>query len=252
MIAGDPMIQKRKGYLLFPVLGGIGFLLRLTQLKFGFEHGTGLAAAAFPPGIALVAAAGILCFAAFAAARMLPPQTPPLLPPRRRAARAVHAAAGSLTALMGVLLLPSSLGGNRMDLLLALISLCTALYLILAPFAEKGLRTFSFFEYTLFYTAWLAVLFSRHASDPVLMGFWPPLLALCAAAFSFYLLSCAVCGIAKPRRTRFFLLSGGSLCLIAAADGCTPSAAPYFCGFLAAALMQFFYADQLLFRTATT
>lgn len=242
------MSKKRLFYFLFPLLGIAGFFLRTVQLRFGFEPTTKLAVIGFPPGIMLLLLAAVLFFAAFFFVRMLPAfPDPPDFPERRSTSAAViHFAAAGLTALMGILLLVSGLHGSRLDLLLGLVSVLTALYLLLISHAGKKLRAFCLIENTLFYVAWLVVLFSRHASDPVLMGFWPPLLALCAAVFGFYLLACAACGLNKPRRCLFSLLLGGSLCLIAAADGCSLSAAPYFCGFLAAALRQFFYAYRLL------
>lgn len=240
------MSKEKLLYLLFPICGIVGFFLRFIQLQYGFDPETGLAAVHFPPGVALLLLAAILCLAAFAAVCMLPFRTPAAFPMQCGAPRVIHMTAAILTALMGLFLLPSGLSGSRLDLLLGLVSLCTALYFLLAPYAGKGLRTFCFIEYTLFYVAWLVVLFSRHASDPVLMAFWPPLLALCVTVFSFYFLACAACGLKKPRRCLFSLLLGGSLCLIAAADGCSFSAAPCFCGFLAAALVQLLYAYTLL------
>lgn len=238
------MSKEKLLYLLFPTCGVVGFFLRLIQLQFGFDRGTGLATVHFLPGTALLLLAAVLCLAACAVSFMLPVCAPAKSPEQHRVPRIVHTATAILTALMGLLLLPSGLSGSRLDLLLALASICTALYFLLVPYAGKGLRTFCCFEYTLFYVAWLVVLFSRHASDPILIAFWPPLLALCATAFSFYFLACAACDLKKPRRCLFSLLTGGSLCLIAAADGSTP----YLCGFLAAALIQLFYAYKLLFQ----
>ena len=98
-------------------------------------------------------------------------------------------------------------------------------------------------------TGWLAVLFSRHASDPVLPDFWPPLLALCATSLSACFLTSAACGWPKLRRTMFALLAGGTLCLIALADCCAVTFSPRFFAYLAAALWQLHGAFCLLFSS---
>lgn len=228
-------LNQRLFYLLFPALGAAGFLLRALQLRCGFEVDTGLAVAGYPAGGVLLLLAALLAALALAAARVLP-----AAPPADGGRSALcPAAAAFLTAVMGFSLLAAGRGSHPAELLLGLAALATALHMFLAPRAAGGLRIFCAMETTLFYVVWLVVLFSRHATDPVLMGFWPPLLALCAAVFSCYFLACAACGRPQPRRCLFSLLLGGSLALIAAADGCIPAPAPALWGFLAAALLQF-------------
>ena len=232
-------LNQRLFYLLFPALGAAGFLLRALQLRFGFEADTGLALAGYPAGSALLLLAALLAALALAAARVLPAAPPADGAPSGGRSVFGPAAAALLTAVMGLSLLAGGRGGHPAELLLGLAALATALHMFLAPRAAGGLRIFCAMETALFYVVWLVVLFSRHATDPVLMGFWPPLLALCAAAFSFYFSACAACGHPEPRRCLFSLLLGGSLALIAAADGCIPAPAPALWGFLAAALLQF-------------
>lgn len=231
---------------LFPLLGGIGFFLRLAQLRFGFESGSGLALQTFLPGRLLPLLCLLLIAAALAAAAAYAPGAR-RASPQHRASLLVCTAAAVLTAAMGLLLLPSGGGMGTMGRLLGAAALLTALYQVLLPHAGAALQRLCCMENTVFYLVWLIVVFARHASDPVTAAFWPPLLALCAACCALCRLSAASCGQSAPRLQLFLLLLGGSLCLIAAADGLRGSGALYaLFGFAGAAALQFCCAHAML------
>lgn len=240
------MSKKQLFYLLFPLLGILGFYLRAIQLRRGFAADTGLPL----PGSGFASAALALLILALALLYTLRSPVAPAganVPiPRGASAAAAHLAAAGLTALMGGLLLLRA--PTQVEFLLGLCALLTALFFLLPLYRglSTQMRVFCRMEHTLFYIAWLAVYFSRHISDPVVMAFWPLLAALCATVFSFYFLASAACGLPKPRRSLFCLCASSALLLLAAADVCSPSGAPYFCGLLAAALLQLFYGFQTL------
>lgn len=231
---------------LCPVFAAAGFFFRTLQVHHGFEAGTGLAIPGFAPGyLALLMAALVIAAALLCALR-----TPfsaeladlrvcrfPFLP--------AQIAYGLLTAVMGILLMSSHAFSGRLSLLLGAVCLMTALYALLMPFVGARLRIVFLMEHTVFYVLWLVIFFSRHSSDPVWMGFWPPLLALCALSGALCALSGAACGVGRPRRMLFLLLCGGGLSLIAAADCCSYSALPDLLGFLGAAVFQFACAFRL-------
>lgn len=239
--------RRRMLYALFPILGVCGFLLRAVQLRFGFTAAA-LPKTDFPPAAALaILTAAVLILAALLAQ---------LLPPRDT--RSLHHAlngfrhrtllrlCAALIGLWGGAFLLFDLPGGVFPLLAAAFCFLTALCLLLLS-SSPAYASLLLAEITCFSTGWLAVLFSRHASDPVLPSFWPPLLALCATSLSACFLTSAACGWPKPRRTVFVLLTGGALCLIALADCCAVAFSPRFFAYLAAALWQLHGAFCLFF-----
>ena len=133
----------------------------------------------------------------------------------------------ALIALWGFALLYFDQSDGSFRLLAVAFCLLTALCLLLLS-SSPSHAALALAEITCCSTGWLAVLFSRHASDPVLPDFWPPLLALCATSLSACFLTSAACGWPKLRRTMFALLAGGTLCLIALADCCAVTFSPRF------------------------
>lgn len=232
---------------LCPVFGAAGFLFRAIQIRYGFEADTGLAVSGFAPAyLALLMAALVIAAALLCALRTDTPAAPADLTACRFPFVPVQILYGIMTAFMGILLLSSHAFDGRLSLLQGAVCLMTALYAFLMPFVGERLRIVFLMEHTLFYVLWLVIFFSRHSSDPVWMGFWPPLLALCAAAGALCTLTGAACGVGKYRRILFLTLCGGGLSLIAAADCCSFSALPSLAGFLAAAVFQFSCAFHLL------
>ena len=154
----------------------------------------------------------------------------------------------ALIALWGFALLYFDQSDGSFRLLAVAFCLLTALCLLLLS-SSPSHAALALAEITCCSTGWLAVLFSRHASDPVLPDFWPPLLALCATSLSACFLTSAACGWPKLRRTMFALLAGGTLCLIALADCCAVTFSPRFFAYLAAALWQLHGAFCLLFSS---
>lgn len=232
------MRDRFVSFFLFPLLGAIGFFLRTLQLRTGFEAGTGLPI----PGAAVPTTAVIciiLAAALLVSLRLPKPTGSPPSTPRTAMPRTALCLAAVLTAAMGILLLVRHDGS--VNTLLAVSALFTAFFFLLPlhPGAGQGLHIFCPMEGALFYTAFLIVYFSRHLSDPAFPAFYPLLLALCAAAVSFCDLAGAACGRARPRRMAFALNAGCSLSLLAAADLCTVSGAPYACGLLAAAIVEY-------------
>lgn len=229
----------------FPLLGAAGFLVRAMRLRSGMDAGLPVPGSGVPTAAAVCV---ILAAAALVSLRLpkTAGDTPSALLPT--APKAATGAAAALTALMGVLLLIQS--GGRVDALLAVSALFTALFFLLSlhPGSGQAMHIFCRMEAALFYTAFLIVYFSRHISDPAISAFYPPLLALCAAALSFCELSGAACGRFRPRRLMLFLCAGCALSLLAAADFCTFSGAPYACGLLAAGAVQWGLGQRILCR----
>ncbi len=219
----------------FPLLGAVGFLVRTMQLRSSLDASLPVPGSGVPTAVTVCV---ILAAAALVSLRL--PKTAPDPPSALRptAPKAAMGAAAVLTALMGVLLLME--GSGKVDTLLAVSALFTAFFFLLPlhPGSGQAMHIFCRMEGALFYTAFLIVYFSRHISDPAVSAFYPPLLALCAAALSFCELSGAACGRFRPRRLILFLCAGCSLNLLAAADFCTLAGAPYACGLLAAGAVQ--------------
>ena len=153
----------------------------------------------------------------------------------------------ALIALWGFALLYFDQSDGSFRLLAVAFCLLTASCLLLLS-SSPSHAALALAEITCCSTGWLAVLFSRHASDPVLPDFWPPLLALCATSLSACFLTSAACGWPKLRRTMFALLAGGTLCLIAFGRLLRSDFFALFFAYLAAALWQLHGAFCLSFR----
>ena len=236
-------------YALFPILGVCGFFLRAAQLRLGFTAAA-LPRTDFPHAAALAVLTAAMLILAALLAQLPPPQD----------ARSFHHTlysyphrillrlCAALIALWGFALLYFDQSDGSFRLLAVAFCLLTALCLLLLS-SSPSHAALALAEITCCSTGWLAVLFSRHASDPVLPDFWPPLLALCATSLSACFLTSAACGWPKLRRTMFALLAGGTLCLIALADCCAVTFSPRFFAYLAAALWQLHGAFCLLFSS---
>ena len=238
------MRQTLSIWRLFLLLGGIGFLLRALQLQFGFESTTGLAKPHCLPAIGLLFLSLISILFAILFSQRLPAvlRSTPFSRFYGTPNRLVHRLCAALEAAMGITLLPLGLDGSWPCFILALFSLLTALCTLALP---RTAGHFCWMEHTCFAVACLVLLFTRHASDPNWMGFWPFLAALCCTSFSCCTLFGASCNVPKPRSSACSMLCGSMFCLIALPDCCTPERFPYIFGILAAALLQGFYSRQL-------